>query len=68
MEDLDEFERAVLEKLLAGDHPVLTALRAQAQAARLTSREYTGAGFFLTFDVPTSAPILGTHRNFHLAT
>lgn len=60
MENLTVFERAVLDKLLAGDRPVLAALQAQAQAARLASREYTGAGFFLSFDVPLEAPILAT--------
>lgn len=64
MEPLTEFERAVLEKLLAGDHPVLAVLRAQAQAARLASREYTGVGFYLSFDVPPEAPALLT-QNFH---
>ena len=64
-DDLDEFERAVLEKLLAGDHPVLATLRGQAQAARLTSREYTGTGFFLSFDVPPDAPLLSTQGDFH---
>ena len=61
---LNEFEQAVLEKLLAGDHPVLAVLRAQAQAARLASREYTGAGFFLSFDVPPDASLLPT-KDFH---
>lgn len=58
MDDLDQFEQAVLEKLLAGNHPALAVLRAQAQAARLASREYTGAGFFLSFDIPPHAPTL----------
>ncbi len=60
MQGLNEFEQAVLTKLLAGDHPVLAVLRAQAQAARLASREYTGAGFFLSFEVPPEAPMLAT--------
>ena len=64
MENLTEFERAVLDKLLAGDHPVLAALQAQARAARLVSRKYTGAGFFLSFDVPLDVPILAT-KDFH---
>lgn len=64
MENLTKFERAVLNKLLTGDHPVLSTLRAQAQAASLAAREYTGAGFFLSFDVPPEAPVLAT-RNFH---
>ncbi|MCL2726617.1 MAG: hypothetical protein FWD69_19530 [Polyangiaceae bacterium] len=64
MEGFSEFEHAVLAKLLAGDHAVLGVLRAQAQMARLASREYTGAGFFLSFDVPPEAPALAT-KNFH---
>jgi len=64
MEDLNEFEQAVLKKLLAGDHPMLTVLRTQVQAARLASREYTGAGFYLSFEVPPEAPALPT-QNFH---
>lgn len=65
MKDLSEFERAVLEKLLAGDHPVLATLRAQATAARLASREHTGAGFFLSFEVPRHLPTVETARDFH---
>jgi hypothetical protein len=60
VEALSDFEQAVLEKLLAGDHPVLGVLRAQAHAGQLASREYTGAGFFLSFDVPLDAPALAT--------
>jgi hypothetical protein len=58
MEALNEFEQALLEKLLAGDHPVLAVLRAQVQAARVASREYTGSGFYLSFDIPPEAPAL----------
>ena len=64
MDGLNEFEAAVLEKLLAGDSPALVVLRAQAQAARLSSREYTGAGFFLSFDVPADAPTVAA-KDFH---
>lgn len=64
MDNLSKFERAVLEKLLAGDHPVLSVLRAQAQVARLASREYTGAGFFLSFELPFDAPA-AAERDFH---
>lgn len=64
MEALSNFEQAVLDKLLAGDHPVLAVLRAQAQRARLASREYTGAGFYLSFEVPPDAPALAM-QDFH---
>ena len=48
---LEPLEAAVLEKLLDGDHPVLTALRHQLPGTRVTSRELTGVGFFTTFSV-----------------
>lgn len=64
MNQLDEFERAVLEKLLAGEHPVLHVLRKQAGLAHLVSRDRTGAGFFLSFDVPNEAPMLNA-KDFH---
>lgn len=65
MEGLGELEQAVLDKLLAGDHPVLALLRAQAKAAHLASREQTGAGFFCSFEVPPNAPLLATLPDFH---
>jgi hypothetical protein len=57
--------RAVLDKLLAGDHPVLKALRGQADGARLSSRELTGAGFFCVFEV-FGPPLPTSHRNFEI--
>lgn len=64
MRGLNEFENAVLEKLLAGDHPVLVALRAQAETGRVVIREYTGAGFFCTFETSPNAPALN-QPSFH---
>ncbi len=45
-------ERAVLDKLLQGDDPVLTALRRQLEHATIESREYTVVGFYLNFAHP----------------
>lgn len=53
---LTEFERAVLEKLLSGDHPVLESLRHQLALAHLESRENTGVGFYCDFEIPETAP------------
>ena len=53
---LTAFEAAVLAKLLAGDHPALIALRGQLERASVRSRKFSGAGFFLKFDVPPEAP------------
>jgi len=65
MEVLSEFEHAVLIKLFAGDHPVLVTLREQVKSALVTSREYTGAGFFCSFEVPSGVPLVTTKGDFH---
>jgi hypothetical protein len=65
MEILNEFESAVLTKLLEGDHPVLAALRAQVERARVKSREYSGAGFFCSFEVPSDVPHLALQEGFY---
>lgn len=57
MEGLDHLEQAVLDKLLAGEHPVLATLRAQADKARVVERERTGVGFFCSFAVPPGVPL-----------
>ena len=46
MKELTDLERAVLVKLLEGDHPVLSSLRSQLKASRVIGREFTGVGFF----------------------
>jgi hypothetical protein len=42
---------AVVDKLLAGDHPALHGLRLQAADLTVESREMTGVGFFTTLTV-----------------
>ena len=64
MEGLSNFENAVLEKLFAGDLPLLEVLRLQAEKARVVSRENTGAGFYCTFAVPSEVPLLSQHLDF----
>jgi hypothetical protein len=55
--DLEPLEAAVLDKLLAGSHPVLNALRRQLAGLTVKTRERTGAGFFTEFSVAeTCAP------------
>ena len=53
---LEEFERQVMEGLLAGDDPLLEALRRQYAEATVRDRETTAAGFITRFDVPDSVP------------
>jgi hypothetical protein len=52
---IDEFERAVMQALLAGDDPLLETLRAQYEVATVRDREITPTGFVTRFDVPASA-------------
>jgi hypothetical protein len=51
--DLTNLEREVLKMLLTGDEPTLRVLRDQLAASHVSAREFTGAGFFTTFSVPS---------------
>ncbi len=53
---VEEFERQVMSALLAGDDPILAALRAQYAAATVRDREKTASGFVTRFDVPATVP------------
>lgn len=69
MNDVDgitELERAVMEMLLLGDHPVLEVLRLQFQKARVERREFTGVGFFTHFAISPDAPRVAGRRSFEL--
>ena len=50
------FEKAVVDLLLDGDDPVLSALRAQFQASTVKKRMFSGVGFMTDFDVPVELP------------
>jgi hypothetical protein len=52
---IEEFESQVMRALLAGDDPLLAALRAQYAASSVRDREITATGFVTRFDVPASA-------------
>ncbi|NUQ35661.1 MAG: hypothetical protein HUU29_12065 [Planctomycetaceae bacterium] len=56
--ELTKLERAVMDALLDGDHPVLGILRQQYAEAKVVSRELSGVGFFTNFTVPESVPRL----------
>ncbi len=51
MIELTQLERAVLEKLLAGEHPLLEQLREQLPVCHVSRREQTGVGFYTYFNV-----------------
>lgn len=58
--DLTDLERGVLHKLLAGEHPVLEALRGQLGSCRVGRRELTGCGFFTELQVDRTLPAAPT--------
>ena len=55
---ITEFDRTILDALLAGDLLELAILRAQAGVADVRERKMTGVGFFTTFSIPPDAPRL----------
>lgn len=52
----EEFEVQVMAALLAGDDPLLEALRQQYAASTVSGREKTATGFITRFDVPPGVP------------
>jgi hypothetical protein len=53
---LEDFEQQIMHALLAGDDPLLAALRQQYNVASVRDRERTATGFVTRFEVPESAP------------
>jgi hypothetical protein len=51
-----EFEKAVMEMILEEEIPEKRILQEQWQQARITKRSFSGAGFFLNFNVPDTVP------------
>ena len=56
----DAFETRLLDACLAGDDPILAALRAQAAAATVARREHTGDGVRTYFEVPGDCPAVSS--------
>jgi hypothetical protein len=53
---LHPLEKAVLEKICTGDHPVQNILREQIKVMSVLERRMTGVGFFTKFFLPSTAP------------
>jgi hypothetical protein len=52
MDMFSRLERAVIEKFLEGDLPMLSLLRRQYIEATSVDREFTGVGFFTRIQIP----------------
>ena len=61
---LTDFEKHILELILAGDHHVLQSLRSQLGNCCVTNREFTGCGFFTSLEVVPSESVarIGSRR------
>lgn len=63
MSDLTQLEKAVMDKLLAGNQEVLVNLRKQLQTAKVAERVFTGVGFYTNFAIDEALAIpLGSKR------
>src|SRR4051812_20594620 len=54
---LTPLESAVLDKLLECHEELLDAIREQLAHASVSSRKFTGVGFFTHFAIPAEAPV-----------
>lgn len=61
---LTDFEIRAIQMMLAGDDPVLRILRKQYAHAIIESKEYTGHGFYIYFDIPEFVERLPGKQNF----
>jgi hypothetical protein len=61
-----EFEKKIMEMLLAGDDPVLQALRNQYHNSTPERMEFTGAGFYTMFKVSVDTPPLASRKSFEI--
>ena len=62
----EELEQRLMGLLLQGDTPVVNILRQQYATAKVTNRDFTGAGFYTYFEVSDNAPLLVEHPNLDL--
>ncbi|MBI2774571.1 hypothetical protein HYX58_01050 [Candidatus Dependentiae bacterium] len=51
----EEFEQAVMSKIMERDNSINIILREQYNRSHVISRDFTGVGFFTTFEVATEA-------------
>lgn len=63
---IKDLENEVMEKLLGGDDIILDILRNQYRKAVVEKREFTGTGFYTTFNIREDVPILEQKNSLHL--
>lgn len=63
---LGKLEVQVMNHLLSGENEILAVLRVQFGAAIVKSKEYSGAGFFVYFEIREEAPRLASDYSFEI--
>jgi hypothetical protein len=61
-----EFEKILMDKLLAGDDPVLEGLRNQHHNSVVESRKFTGAGFYTHFKLKKCVNAVTEGKSFQI--
>ncbi len=61
-----EFEKKLMETLLAGDDPTLEGLRHQYLNSNVKKRQFTGAGFFTNFSVKDGIEPVAKGKTFQI--
>lgn len=62
----DEFEKKLMNMLLAGNDPVLDGLRKQYLNSIVKTREFTGAGFYTNFELIGKTEPLSSSKTFQI--
>ncbi len=65
-QQFEQFEKRVMEKILAGNDEVLEILRDQNKGAVVTERWFSGVGFFSTFQVDEKTSKVKGHCSIQL--
>jgi len=65
--EFEDFEKVVMNKLLAGDLPILEILYKQYKNAQINERYFTGVGFVTEFKIPTSLPRIQNVKDFEIS-
>jgi len=62
----ENIENIIMNKLLAGDDPILDLLRKQYKKSQIYERDYTEIGFFTYFIIPDNIARLHDLKDFEL--
>lgn len=65
-QEFEQFEKQIMEKILAGADEGLEIMREQYKGAVVTERWFSGVGFFSTFQVNEKSPKLSSHCSTQL--